>query len=113
KNNRCPEIIEVEFVAGQEVQHNNGPFGPIEYCEGFAIDLTEFESDMGAETGINFTYYTTLANAENEVNPITNETDYEADGIGTIFVRLEKNGRCAVILNFTYEERPAPSIEGL
>lgn len=113
KNNRCPEIIQVEFVAGQEVQHNAGPFGPIEYCEGFAIDLTEFESDMTSETGVTFTYYGTLANAENEMNPITNEDSYEADGDGTVYVRLEKSGRCAVILEVTYELRPAPSIEGM
>src|SRR5690606_14269510 len=97
----------------QEVQHNAGPFGPIEYCEGFTIDLTEFESDMTSETGVTFTYYGTLANAENEMNPITNEDSYEADGDGTVYVRLEKSGRCAVILEVTYELRPAPSIEGM
>src|SRR5690606_39637738 len=60
------EEVKVQFVAGEEVQHSAGPFGPIEYCEGFAIDLTEFESDMTSETGVSFTYYGTLANAENE-----------------------------------------------
>lgn len=106
------EEIAIQFVEGQEVQHSTGPY-EIDYCEGFAIDLTEFESDMALESGISFTYYETLANAQNETNPVVNEADYHAEGDGTIFVRLEKSGRCAVIIEITYELRPKPSIEGL
>ena len=112
KTNRCPEIITVEFIAGQEVQHDDGPY-EIEYCEGAALDLTQFEADMALESGISFSYYETLANAENESNPLMNEDAYVVAGDGTIYVRLEKTGRCAIILEIDYELRPSPSIDGL
>lgn len=108
---RCPEIAEVEFIAGQEVQHNPGPYGPIEYCEGFPIDLTVFEADMPNESGVTFTYYETSADAQNETNSITNNTAYEPNGDGTIYVRLEKPDRCFVILEINYEQMVTPSVE--
>ncbi len=113
KNNRCPEIIEVDFTAGQQVQHNSGTYGPIGYCEGDEIDLTQYELTMALESGITFTYYETLPNAQNETNAIAEETAYEPSGDGTVYVRLEKADRCWVILEIEYEQRPSPSIEGL
>ncbi len=106
------EEIEIQFIAGQEVQHDDGPY-EIEYCEGAALDLTQFEADMALESGISFSYYETLANAENESNPLMNEDAYVVAGDGTIYVRLEKTGRCAIILEIDYELRPSPSIDGL
>lgn len=113
KADKCPEIIEVEFISGQEVQHNLGPFGPIEFCEDEAIDLTSFENDMALESGVVFTYYESQSDAENELNPITDETAYNAEGIGIIYVKLTKADRCSVILEIEFQQRPNPTIIGL
>ncbi|SMC79753.1 T9SS type B sorting domain-containing protein [Moheibacter sediminis] len=113
KLGRCPEIIEVEFILGQEVQHNSGTFGPINFCEDETIDLTAFENDIALETGVNFTYYESLLDAENQENPITDETAYLTQGNGIIYVRLTKTDRCAVIIELAYQQRPNPIITGL
>lgn len=106
----CPEIVEVEFTAGQEVMHNQGPFGPIEYCEDEIIDISDFTGNMANESGVTFSYYETLPNAQNETNPIPDETAFAPTGNGIIYVRLEKADRCAVILQLPYEQKLAPSI---
>lgn len=113
KADRCPSIVEVEFTAGQEVMHNPGPFGPIRFCEDETIDLTVFESEIAQETGVSFGYYETLSNAENEINPITDEADYLAQGNGVVYVRLEKTDRCDVIVELEFAQRPSPEIQGL
>lgn len=107
------EILEVTFVEGQEVQHTNSPVGPLGYCEGEFLDLTQLEGSLTTETGVNFTYYESLANAENETNAMTNTTAYLPDGNGSVYVRLEKQNRCDVILEILYEENLSPSIEDL
>lgn len=113
KAGRCPEIVEVEFILSQEVQHNQGPFGPIEFCEEHTIDLTSFENDMALESGVLFTYYESQSDAENELNPITNETEFDAAGSGSVFVKLTKIDRCDVILEIEFEQRPDPTTIGL
>lgn len=107
------ESVEVDFIIGDEVQHNPGPFDAIGYCQSEEINLTQYEGDMGTEADIDFTYYETLGDAENGVNPIQNTNPYNPDGSGSIFVRLEKDDRCPVIIEITYELLPSPSIEGL
>lgn len=111
-NDGCrSEIIPVQFVAGQQVQHTGGPLGPFGYCEEETIDLTQYESSMTSESGVNFTYYTTLLHAQNESDPLANTGAYTPDG--SVFVRLEKEGRCPAILEITFEALEAPAIEGI
>lgn len=106
------ETIEIQFTVGQEIQHS-GSVGPVGYCEDDTIDLTQFENAMTTETGVNFIYYQTLANAENETNPLANASTYAPDGNGSVFVRLEKANRCPVIVEIMYESMPSPSIEDI
>ncbi|SMC43344.1 T9SS type B sorting domain-containing protein [Moheibacter sediminis] len=109
----CPEIAEIEFIAGEEVSHNTGPFGPIEYCEEEIVDITTFTSGMAIESGVTLSYYETLTNAENGTNPIPDETVFEPSGSGIIYVRLEKTDRCTVILELPYAQLPSPEIMNL
>lgn len=109
----CPEIIVVEFIEGQEVQHNAGPYGPLEYCEDEVVDITIYTSSIPNETGVDITYYLSQSDAENEINAIPDETIFEPTGNGTIYVRLEKSDRCTVILELPFEQKPAPLIENI
>lgn len=113
KDDRCPEVVEVEFIAGDEVAHNEGPFDPIEFCAGQTIDLTGLEGDISSSPGaVVFNYFDTLTAAQNDSGEIVNVTEFEPAGeTGTIYVRLEQNGKCPVIVEITYAQRPAPSLQ--
>lgn len=108
---KCPVIVTIEFVAGQEVMHNSGPFGPVEYCADDTVNLTDFTSGIANESGVTITYYETNQDAQNGSNPITDTTDFPLTGNGTIYVKLEKNDRCSVILELPYEQLPSPELE--
>jgi len=112
KNDRCPEVVEVKFIAGEEAVHNEGPFDPIEFCVGQTIDITGLEGDITSSPGIVFSYFETMTAAQNDSGEITNVTEYEpTNGSGSIFVRLEQNDKCPAIVEITYSQRPAPSLQ--
>lgn len=113
KADRCPEIIEVEFTAGEEAAHNEGPFDEIEFCLNDVRDLTEFEPDLSPTPGaVNFSYFESLSDAQNSTNSIIDPTEYIfPNANGNIYIRLEQQDRCVVILELPYQERPAPSLQ--
>src|SRR5690606_7130967 len=91
KSGRCAEVVTVEFIAGEEVAHNSGPFDPITYCAGETIDITQYESDITTDATVDFSYYMT----ENEAvtgtgSEITNTGEFDPNGSsGSVFIRLE------------------------
>jgi|GEM_PF-1741554 len=112
KANRCPEVVQVQFIAGAEVTHNDGPFDPIEFCAGQTIDITQLEGDISPSSAVVFSYFETLTAAQNDSGEITNVTEFEPAGeTGSIFVRLEQNDKCPVVVEITYSQRPAPSLQ--
>jgi len=111
KEGRCPEVVNLQFIAGAEVTHNAEPFDPIEFCSGQTIDITQLESDISSAPGVVFSYFETMTAAQNDSGEITNVTEYEPAGeTGSIFVRLEQNDKCPAIVEITYSQRPAPSL---
>src|SRR5690606_18842541 len=51
------------------------------------------------------------SDAENNLNPIVNTTEFEPQGNMSVFVRLEQEGRCPVLAEIQFELLPTPSIE--
>jgi gliding motility-associated-like protein len=106
------EESEVEFTMGTEVSHNGNEFGPIEFCQNETIDLTTFEPTINP--GSNYSYFETEANAQSQDNEIVSPEAYVADSDnGTVYVRLDEPGKCAVILPISYERKAIPSLDGL
>jgi gliding motility-associated-like protein len=112
KLDRCAEIAEVEFIAGDEVVHNGGPFGPILYCEDQTIDITQYESDITTDPDVTFNYYLTQNEAQTGTgSEITNTSDFApGEDSGSVFIRLESNDGCPAVVEIPYEQRPAPSL---
>lgn len=106
------DAIEINFDEGQGISLLSNPY-EISFCEGTSVNLADHEGDITNESGVTFTYYETVTNAQNETNPITNYTAYESDEDGTMYVRLEKSDRCTVIAEIEYEVLLSPSIEDL
>src|SRR5690606_5704271 len=108
-NQGCASVpVEVQFIAGQEIQHNS--VSPMEYCEGEILDIVTFTAGIPNETGVNIEYYTSLINAQNETNPINNPEAYETQGDGSIYVRLDKEGSCSVVVEVPYVQNISPEI---
>jgi gliding motility-associated-like protein len=76
------------------------------------VNLSDYNSKLISNTtDYNFTYYTSISDAENEItiNQITSFTNYNL-GIGgnTIYVRINSNNSCYAVakLNFTLFSKP-------
>ena len=63
------------------------------------FNLTLAQTDIIANpTQYTFTYYQTLANAENEVSPITNPTSYSASNNTVVYVKVKSSNDCSKIV---------------
>lgn len=102
----------VQFEARDIVAHNVGPFGPIEYCPENTVDLTQFEVNINGSSGVIFSYYSSISNAQNESGEILNTGEFSPEQNQTsIFVRLDLGGYCPAIVEILLERLPTPSIE--
>lgn len=101
--------VSVNFIKGTEISTINNIIGPIDYCEGEAIDLTNFENEITTET-VSFSYHLSLSDARNNLNPIANTTQYLPQGNNSVYVRLEGNA-CPVIAEIRFNMHAIPSIE--
>jgi len=67
-------------------------------------DLTEIELNIldGRQYNVDFSYYNTLADAENEINPITNPEDYNNEELNETIYALVQNltTECFIIVPF-------------
>jgi large repetitive protein len=70
-----------------------------------AFNLTAHEAMFtGTQTGMVFTYYTTLSDAQNGTNTIANPTGYVNISVPqTIYVRMESAGGCVSVNSFNIE----------
>lgn len=107
------EVRQVTFVAGQSINHQTN-VGPLEICTNETADFTQFESAITTETGVTFTYFNNLLNAQNDINPIANPDNFTLPQTnGTIYVRLSKQDRCDVIVPINYVQNPRPILSEL
>lgn len=106
------ESVTILFEEGDSVQHNPGPFGPIKYCPEDTVDLTVLENNISTAVGVQFGYYNTLGNAQNDAGEILNPTNFiPANGQTSVFVRLDANGKCSAIVEIKLEKLPTPGLE--
>ncbi|MFA5620045.1 MAG: T9SS type B sorting domain-containing protein [Weeksellaceae bacterium] len=102
--------VKVEFQLGNTIEMLTTSLGPIEYCEGEVLNLTDFEIQLTNETAV-FTYFNSLIDAQNNNNPIGNYTTFIPNGDNSVFVKIEKPERCSVIAEIQFKYYPIPSIE--
>ena len=68
---------------------------------------------IGTQTGLTLTYFTSLSDATNNTNPITNFLNYESTSI-PIFVRVSKDATCFKIIAIQLVvKNPTASISGI
>ena len=107
---RSAEVL-VQFVEGTEVNHNSGPFGPIEYCPEDTVDLTQFEGAIGAG-GATLSYYNNIEDARNQTNAIQNTTEFTPSETQTsVIVRLDEVDFCSAFVEILLERLATPSLE--
>lgn len=64
-----------------------------------SVNLANFIPFYTTDALVSTTFHTTLANAQNNVNPIANPLN--ATGTSTYYIRFEKNGVCPVVASLT------------
>lgn len=80
------------------------------------FDLTEAEDDLTPDTAVttdfNFIYFSSLNDAQDDINPITNNTDYtNTSNPQTLYVRVESNtSSCYDIATLTLNVDELPDI---
>lgn len=99
------------FELETQVQHDAGPFGPIEYCPDDKIDLTQYETQISSEAGVDFTYYNTFQNAANQLNPIADADNFQpGNSQTTAYVRVDLGGFCSAIVEIELFRFTTPSL---
>lgn len=112
KNGYCTEIVELNLIESPAINHNNSPGILTNQCDEDSFDLTIFESSIGNENNINFTYFETLTDAQNQINYIQNPFNFSPNtSNGNIFARLDKEGRCPIIVPIEFKKSITPNLE--
>src|SRR5690606_11381211 len=104
------EPVNVNFVQGDSINLLNDVIGPVQYCIEDVINLHEYEQEITNEEAI-FSYHNSLNDAENGLNPINDAGEFLPEGNNSVYVRLEMEGRCPVIVEIRFELLSTPSIE--
>lgn len=113
-NNGCFSFpVSVQFIANPSIATTGHTFGPIEFCEGEFFDLRIFEDTISSQENIFYTYFETLEDAQNNINPIANTSQYTTTGNGEIFLRLDHESLCSSLVTITYAENLIPEILNL
>ncbi|WP_344714577.1 T9SS type B sorting domain-containing protein [Winogradskyella damuponensis] len=75
------------------------------------VDLSQFNSEiLGSQTGVNLTYYNSLANANSFTNPITTATITDTT---TLFVNLEAADNCITTGEINFNLQTAPIVNNI
>jgi len=108
-NGDCSASRSFQVGIRDSVPHNTPPYELDGICEETEIDLTEIESQITGNPAVTISYFLTESGAENHSGEIINPETYlpETDS-GTLYVRLEQEGFCSIILPFEYELSPLP-----
>ncbi len=104
------EPVSVLFEQGEDIPTLDTVIGPITYCEDDLINLHDYEDQISTEDAI-FSFHLSLSDAENNINPIANTSEFQPNGNNSVYVRLEQEGRCPVLAEIQFELLPTPSIE--
>jgi gliding motility-associated-like protein len=102
--------VSVQFVQANSISTTSTTFGPIAFCSGERIDLTEFESIISTETNLIFSYFENILDAQENQSPISNTQNYLAEGTGSVFVRIDHENLCSVLVEVKFKENLNPEI---
>lgn len=109
----CSNFAVVELNQGEQTQVNADidALSPCDEGSGSAsFDLTEMASLVTSETTDHvISYHNTLADAENDENPINPENAVLSSG--TVYVRVTAENKCPSITEFDVEITPVPLAE--
>ena len=110
----CFVISSIDLVANTAVTFT-AITQPLEICaqpNGTEVfNLTSVLPQLNLAAGSTVKYYTSLTDANNNINAIVNTTAWAAgNASGTIYLRIEKEGLCPVITSFTYQVNALPEI---
>ncbi len=109
-NGDCSANRSFQVGIRDSVSYNPPPFELSGVCEETEIDLTEIEAQITTNPAVNILYFPTQAGAENISGEIINpETYLPESNSGTLYVRLEQEGLCPVVLPFGFELSPLPN----
>lgn len=101
--NRCPAIVELRIEFGEEVDFLPGPYLLEGECGAPQLDLSLINPEFSADPLMGFLYFENETDAMNGVNPISDYMDYTPESeSGILYIRLEKEGNCPVVLPFDY-----------
>jgi gliding motility-associated-like protein len=105
----CPEIVELTYDLREEVPHTN-PTELDGICEGEILDLTLIEPQISMDPLVQYSYFETESDALNNVNPIANPENYTStQNSSTLYVRIDLDGFCSVVLPFDFVIHPLPN----
>lgn len=100
----CPLTVQPATLTLCDTDHNGKEF----------FNLTNAEAAIvGTQTGLTFSYYTSLANATTDTTPITALTNYESTS-GIVYVRVTLNATCYKIIPLQLTvKNPFATISGI
>jgi gliding motility-associated-like protein len=108
KEGFCPEVIRLNYEIGEDVPHNIPSILP-EICEGEILDLTQIQTQISTNPDVQYSYFHSENDAMNNLNPIANPSNYQTNlNNTTLYVRVELEGYCPVILPFEFQIYPLP-----
>ncbi len=100
----CPAVLgQIDFSIGNRLTLTTLDYQQI-VCDAGAngnetVDLNSFKPSFTADAAVNLTFHGTLADAQNNVNPVAaNQT---ITGTGIFYIRFEKAGECPNVAKIT------------
>lgn len=106
------QAVPIVFNEADSVQHNPGPFTPLDFCPEDAVDITQYETMISSAMGVDFEYYPTFNDARNQTSMITDpESFVPGNNQTSIFVRLNAAGACSAIVELQLNKLPSPVLE--
>src|SRR5690606_3014082 len=95
----CVNVSEITFTTNPKVTIQNSAMAICDESDDDGLtqfDLSSIQSEMATEDGVAFVYYTSLTDAQNDENAITDFTSFTNDNpySDTVFVRISAPGFC-------------------
>lgn len=109
----CVNYTTVDLVEGALTQVNTS-IPALESCDdgygSISVDLSQMSSIVTAESGAHtISYHHSLSDAQNDFNPINPNQAQISEG--TIYVRVQADGKCPAITEFEVIIKPAPNAD--
>src|SRR5690606_4755336 len=95
----CANVSEITFTTNPKVPSQNSAMAICDESDDDGLtqfDLTSVQNEMATEDGVAFVYYTSLTDAQNDENAITDFTSFTNDNpySDVVFVRISAPGFC-------------------